>query len=146
MANRLLQLLREPARRNRVGYVLAMLAVMVTGMMSRRVPGIFPAAFGKYPGDVLWALMVFLGWGIIFPRHPTIRIASYALVSCIGIEFFKLYESPTIDTIRNTTLGRLVFGYVFSWGNLIAYAAGIAIGASVEATIHRRKQSPPPVK
>ncbi len=138
MSNPLILLLTRPAKRKRSWYAVAMGAVIALGLASRRIPWLFPAAFGKYPGDVLWALMVFLGWAILFSRQSTLRIATYALSSSICIEFLKLYQSPGMDTIRNTIVGRLVFGYVFSWQNIVAYVVGIAGGALTECGLRGR--------
>lgn len=135
MTSRVIQLLTAPAARMRLWYLVAIFVVIAIGLASRRIPGLFPDFLGKYPGDVLWAVMVFLGWGVVFPRHSTLRIAIYAMISSICIEFLKLLESPMLDTIRNTPGGRLVFGHIFSWGNLAAYAIGIAIVAVVECAM-----------
>jgi hypothetical protein len=125
--------LRTERARKRPWYVLALIVVIAMGLASRRFPALFPTALGKYPGDALWALMVFLDWGILFPRSSTIRILFYALATSVAVEFFKLYHSGWMDGIRSTTLGHLIFGYAFSWGNLVAYAVGIGVGALGEA-------------
>jgi len=91
-----------------------------------------PAVLGKYPGDALWALMAFFGWGALLPRVPTLRIAQLALLTSCLIEFFKLYQAPWIVTIRHSTLGHLVFGHAFSWQNLVAYTVGVMAGMVIE--------------
>ena len=118
--------------RKRPWYVLAIICVIATGLASRRYSGVFPAVLGKYPGDALWTLMVFLGWGVVFPKSSTLRVLAYALATSYLVEFLKLYQSPWAVSIRGTTLGHLVFGHVFSWQNLVAYTAGAAIGALAE--------------
>ncbi len=125
MWTRAIQFLTNPISRKRPWYFAAIIATIALGLLSRRVSWLFPATLGKYPGDVLWAVMVFLLYALLFPKHSTLRIAIYALATSIFIEFFKLYPSPTIDLIRNTPIGRLIFGYVFSWQNLLAYYIGI---------------------
>ena len=104
--------------RKRPWYLLALVMVVVFGLASRRYPGILPAALGKYPGDALWALMVFLGWGIVFPKSSTVRILLYALVTSYCVELGKLYQAPWINHVRDSTIGHLIFGSTFSWGNM----------------------------
>lgn len=116
-------------------WLAATVTVMGLGLASRRFPGFLPILFGKYPGDVLWATMVFFGLRTAFYRKPVVMVATYALVASCMIELLKLYRAPWILSIHRTTLGHLVFGHVFSWQNLIAYTAGIAIGVAAERVI-----------
>jgi hypothetical protein len=104
------------------------LGVIVVGLASRRFPGLFPAVLGKYPGDALWALMVFFVLGVVLPRNTTRRLGLYALVISFAVEFSQLYQAPWINAIRGTTPGHLVLGSTFSWGDLVAYTAGVSVG------------------
>lgn len=111
-----------------VGVVVA----IVLGLASRHFSNLIPAPLGKYPGDGLWALMVFFGWGALFPRIPTNRVALLALVTSYMVEAAKLYQAQWIVAIRHTTLGHLVLGHAFSWQNLVAYAFGVLAGVAIE--------------
>ncbi len=128
--------------RSRFWYALAVLGVIALGLASRKFHGIFPAALGKYPGDALWTLMVFFGWAFVFPKCTTARLFLLALSTSFAVEFAKLHHAPWLENIRNTTLGHLVLGYSFSWGNLLAYAVGALIGAAVEYAVARLSRSP----
>jgi len=123
--------------RMRVWYVLAVIGTIALGLASRHFRGVLPEMLGKYPGDALWALMVFFGWGAVFTRASTARIALLTLGVCGAIEILKLYQAPWIVGIRHTTLGHLVFGQVFSWENFIAYAVGTAVGIVLEMLVWR---------
>ena len=118
----------RPAR-SRSRYALAIVLVIAVGMGSRRFPWLLPAALGKYPGDVLWSLMVFLGWGFLLPRCATRGVLILTLATGLGVEFLKLYHAPALDAFRPTTLGHLLLGHSFSWLNLVAYALGGLLGA-----------------
>lgn len=120
--------------RSPLWYAIAILVVIGVGLSSRHLPALFPRFLGKYPGDGFWALMVFLVWGFIFPRISTARLALYAMVTCCLDECSQLYQAPWIDVIRSTTLGRLVLGNSFLWGDFIAYAIGVGAGALGEIT------------
>ena len=130
-----------PRSRNRLWYLTAVIAVIAAGLASRRFPGPLPAFLGKYPGDALWSLMVFFGWGYIHPPSSTVRIAALALGTSFAVEFLKLIQLPWLVSIRHTTAGHLVLGHGFSWQNLVAYTAGIALGVMVEVVFLQDKQT-----
>ncbi len=128
-----MRILSARRSRKRIAYVAAFIAAIVLGLASRRYPAAIPEFLGKYPGDALWAAMVFFGLGALGPRASTLRIPSFAAAICFIVEVLKLYQAPWIVGIRHTTLGHLVFGHVFSAENLVAYGVGIAVALGVEA-------------
>jgi hypothetical protein len=87
-----------------------------------------PGFVVAYAGDTLWALVAFLGIGLVLPRVATWRIAGLALIFSILIEISQLYHAPWINSIRQTTLGALVLGRGFLWSDLACYGAGIVLG------------------
>ena len=111
------------------------------GLLSRRYPQYLPAALGKYPGDALWALMVFFGMGFLFRSSPTIVVAAAAFAFSVAIEFSQLYHAPWIDSIRGTFAGHLVLGSGFAWIDILAYAVGITIGAAIEFLLFGRSKN-----
>jgi hypothetical protein len=96
-----------------------------------------PAVASKYGGDALWALMVFVGCGFLWPRSSTIQAAVLALIFSWAVEFSQIYHAPWIDAVRATLPGRLVLGSTFNWPDLPAYAFGIALGAVCEVQFRR---------
>jgi hypothetical protein len=125
--------------RHRGLYAIAILLVVVSGLLSRRHPGLFPLSLGKYPGDALWAVMIFLGFGFLFPAMPTVRIGLAAVAFSCAIEFAQIYRAPWIDSIRATTLGHLILGSGFSWMDIAAYSVGILLACLVETGFFRLK-------
>ncbi len=126
--------------RGRLRLLFGMAFVMALGLASRAYPAMFPAVFGKYPGDVLWALLVFLGWRFVFPRAGRLCVAALALGSACAVEFSQLYQAPWINGVRGTVLGHLVLGRGFSWWDIAAYAVGVALGvagAAAAGTLRR---------
>ncbi len=115
--------------------LLAIAGTIILGLGSRRYPSLLPAVLGKYPGDALWALMVYFGWGLLFPAASIRRLAALALACSVAIELAKLSPAPWLVELRHTTFGRLVLGQVFSWQNLVAYAVGILSGAFLESRL-----------
>jgi hypothetical protein len=97
----------------------------------------FPAVLGKYPGDALWALMVYLGWAFWLPRASVCGVGLLALSTSWLVEFSQLYQADWINAIRATTLGHLVLGSTFVWEDLVAYAVGVLIGVVVDGRAFR---------
>ena len=128
-------------KRNRTLSAIAILLVIVTGLLSRRFPDLFPAALGKYPGDALWAVMIFLGMGFLFPRLPTCYAGLAAFAFSCAVEFFQLYQALWIDDVRDTLPGRLILGRGFAWADIAAYAVGILLGCLAEILFARNRKT-----
>lgn len=125
-------------RRNRSVCIAATLFVIALGLASRKWPSLLPAVLGKYPGDALWAAMMFALCCIAWPRGATWRLAAIALAICWAVEVSQLYHAPWIDAIRATPPGHLVLGSAFHAVDLVAYAVGVMIAAFVERAAARR--------
>ena len=117
--------------RKRLWLFVAFVAVIVCGLLSRTYPFLLPAFLGKYPGDALWAAMVYLGCAFIRPGAASGRLAASALAICYLDELSQLYQAPWITAIRATTAGHLVLGSTFAWHDMLAYTVGIAMIAGV---------------
>lgn len=118
--------------RSRAWYATAFIATIAVGLASRSLPPQAQALVGKYPGDALWALMVFFGLGALCRTWPTLHLTALTFAFSTLIEVLKLYQEPWAVAVRQTTLGHLVFGHVFSWQNLVAYAVGALAGLLIE--------------
>jgi hypothetical protein len=118
--------------RRRFAALAAMAITIALGLASRHWPAALPGAWGKYPGDALWALMVFFGWRALRPRARAGDVALLALATSVAVECAKLWQAPWLVEFRYTTLGHLLLGHVFSWRNLVAYAFGVAAGVALD--------------
>ena len=119
--------------RNRLSYAVAVVIVIIAGLASRKFVNLFPVWVSTYPGDILWAFMVFLLFGFFCNRISTLKIAGYSILISFGIEITQLYHATWIDGIRKTLFGRLILGSSFSWQDLVCYTLGIFIGIIAEA-------------
>lgn len=119
-------------RRKRLVHAVLTLIVIIAGLSSRQFPGLFPVALGKYPGDALWALMVFLLFGMAMPKASSARLAVLALGVSFFVEFSQLWQGSWINSVRHTRIGHLVLGSAFGWYDLIAYSAGVLVGYTAE--------------
>ena len=115
-------------KRNRLLYAMFTILVIILGLSSRKFAFALPALLNDYLGDALWALMIFIGFGFLFPKIETKKLAFISLMFCYGIEVSQLYHAEWIDSIRATTLGGLVLGYGFLWSDLVAYTIGVGVG------------------
>ncbi len=112
------------------------MAVIGLGLASRRWP-LFPAVLGNYPGDALWAVLVFLLLAVLLRRQTTLRLAASTLVVAFVVEFGQLYHAPWIDAVRGTRLGRLVLGSGFDPVDLAAYTIGVVIVIPLDGWLGR---------
>jgi len=123
--------------RNRWIYLCLILIVLVLGLASRRYPQFLPDFIATYAGDTLWALMVFLLLGFLFPTLSTLKIAIIALTFSFLIEISQLYHAPWLDELRQYKLVALVIGRGFLWSDFVCYSVGIAMGVIGEKIFFR---------
>ena len=124
-------------QRNRVAYSVMAAGVMLLGLASRRYAYALPLLLRKSAGDGLWALMVYVLCGLLFPRRSTLWMGGVALTFSVLIEFSQLYHAVWIDAIRAVPLGHLVLGSGFAWGDMACYAVGISAGVLGETLIQK---------
>ncbi|HFR4185455.1 MULTISPECIES: DUF2809 domain-containing protein [Bacillus] len=125
-------------KRNRLLYAIFTIIVIILGLSSRKFAFALPELLNDYLGDALWALMIFIGFGFLFPKIETKKLAFISLIFCYGIEMSQLYHAEWIDNIRATTLGGLVLGYGFLWSDLVAYTIGVGVGFLFEFILRRK--------
>ncbi|UUZ52144.1 DUF2809 domain-containing protein [Massilia sp. H-1] len=59
-------------------------------------------------------------------------LAWLALAIAWADEFAQLIQWPWLAALRKTTPGHLILGSGFDWVDLIAYAVGIAVAATID--------------
>ena len=121
----------------RVCFAASAAATVFLGLASRRFRSVLPAFAGAYAGDTLWALMVYLGLGALFPTVRAGRRLTAALLFSYSIETSQLYHAPWIDAVRATTLGGLVLGFGFLWSDWVCYTVGTGAGFVAETVAER---------
>jgi hypothetical protein len=120
-------------------YTLLFCGVIALGLSSRRYASHLPGVIATYGGDTLWAVMVFIGMGLLQPRASSLKLAVLAATISYLDELTQLYHAPWLDAIRHTMLGGLVLGYGFLWSDLVCYTMGIAVVACLETILVRRR-------
>ncbi|KYZ69195.1 ribosomal maturation YjgA family protein [Bacillus sp. GZT] len=127
-------------KRNRLLYATFTIIVIILGLSSRKFAFALPELLNDYLGDALWALMIFIGFGFLFPKIESKKLVFISLIFCYGIEMSQLYHAEWIDNIRATTLGGLVLGYGFLWSDLVAYTIGVGVGFLFEFILRTNKR------
>ena len=120
----------------RRGYIAgAVVVIVAVGLASRKWPWLLPAWLGKYPGDALWAAVVYWFVAFLAPSSPVARVATYALAISYLDELSQLYQAAWINHIRATPIGHLLLGSAFSWLDVLAYTVGIGLCGAVELVL-----------
>ena len=125
--------MRRP-RRNLPLSIVMIVVTIALGLASRRSGARLPRFVADYSGDILWAFLAFLLFGLIFSGTSTRALALMALSFSILIEVSQLYHAPWIDSLRSTRIGGLVLGYGFLWSDIACYAMGIGLGVLFDRT------------
>ncbi|MCA6106405.1 ribosomal maturation YjgA family protein [Bradyrhizobium cenepequi] len=114
--------------------ILLCLSIIIAGLALRRFGfGVdLPAFVVKYGGSMLWGTMVFFLVASAAAGWSRRTAALVALAVAVGVELFRLVHTPWLDAFRLTTAGALLLGRVFSLWNIVAYAAGILLGAALD--------------
>jgi hypothetical protein len=87
--------------------------------------------------DALYAILIYLLVAFIRPRAHSVLIGAVALSFCVAIELFQLTGIP-LALNEITPLARLVFGTTFVAADLLSYAAGVVVIASIDHLVRRQ--------
>jgi hypothetical protein len=127
---------RSPLVRNRLLYILAVAILVVVSLPTRSSAAQYmPLFVVLYVGDTLWAMAIFLTFGVAFPKWRTRDLALFVLAGCWAVEFSQSYHTEWLDAIRRTTVGGLILGHGFLWSDVICYAIGVGLGVLLELAI-----------
>lgn len=124
-------------KRNRFIYFILIIGTITLGMASRKYGYMLPELVSKYAGDVLWALMVYWGFGFLMNTKPIKKIFLLSLIFSFIIEISQVYQVDWINNIRNTTIGALILGHGFLLSDLICYFIGAILGVILESIFKR---------
>jgi hypothetical protein len=113
--------------RNRIIYFILLIIVIFLGLASRHDAKYLPQWNYLYVGDALWAMMVYVLFGLIFKNRAPLEVVFMALAFSYCIEISQLYHAVWIDSVRATWLGGHILGFGFSWSDMICYTVGIGL-------------------
>ncbi len=112
--------------KKRILYFAIIAVTVATGITVRAKKDWFPEIVNLYLGDILYAFMMYFIVCFISPKFKFRLKFITALLICYLIEISQLYQSDWINSLRVTTLGKLVLGSGFLWSDLLAYAIGVS--------------------
>ena len=116
---------RSDKGRSRFGYAVLAALTVSCGLTTHPLRRVIAPELAENLGDVLWAVLVYLLIAFVWRQYLSRWIALAALMVSVAVECSQLCHAPWIEAIRKTTLGGLVIGWGFAWGDLVAYASGI---------------------
>lgn len=113
--------------KNRAGYIIIVVAIILLGIGSRKI-----AFIPLCVGDVLYAVLIYFIIRTLFIQKPKTTIALISILTCFCIEFSQLYQAEWINNFRNTFIGHHILGQGFLWTDLLAYTFGVLVAYSSE--------------
>ena len=122
----------------RLAYVALALATIALGLAVHLYGGALEPSVRDVTGDILWAAMMMWIISVIVPDRTLLFRGTTALAICFAVELSQLYHSPSLDAVRQTTLGQLTLGTGFDVRDLFAYTIGVVGAALVDRTIRPR--------
>lgn len=125
--------------RRRATFLALACATIAVGLLVHLRGAVLGPTARDVVGDALWALMIAWWAGALAPSARLAVRSAAAYAVCVGVEVSQLYHAPAIDAVRETTVGHLVLGSGFDPRDLVAYAAGVAVAAVLEAAFAARR-------
>lgn len=124
-----------PDRRRRPRWLVAVLlaATIALGLLSRRYP--LPGILAEYTGDALYATAAYWGFALLAAAARAPILAVIAFVACLLVECSQMLSWPWLQDLRATSVGRLLLGSGFKWPDLVAYAVGVSVAATVDRIV-----------
>ena len=125
----------------RILYGACVVFLVWLALATRHHPQWFPSLIQEYGGDTIWAGMFLFFLRMIFLRTTLWKLALAGYALGVADECTQLYRAPWANTIRQTTLGRLLFGAGFLWSDILCYAIGIGLAFIIIWLAEGRKLS-----
>lgn len=123
-------------RRKLAIYIPIILFLLAVGLPSRITPHLFPNWYTTYAGDFIWAMMMFFLCRLFF-NWGTFKTFLITLATTYLIEITQLFHPAWLEYLRSFKLVGLIIGYSFLWSDIVAYTAGISLGAIVDKIVER---------
>ena len=121
---------------------LCLLIVIPLGLLTKFYKGPAEAWFNNYAGGTLYELFWCLAAVLVWPRMSGWRIALWIFIVTSALEFTQLWQTPLLESIRSTFIGRAFIGTSFSWLDFPHYALGCMMGWTCIQGLRKRKAHP----
>ena len=130
-------------KRRALVHALCALAMIALGLVCRWPAAGLPPALAKYAGSAIWGAMVYWVVALLLQRCSVAVTALVAAAIAVATEVSQLVHFPWLGAFRRTTIGVLLIGRYFAFGDIAAYLAGIAAAAVVDARVIRPRPCGP---
>ena len=97
----------------------------------------------QYGGDIIWSGMFVFFLRFFFVQTPLWKLALFNYALGVANECSQLSNAGIMVAIRQTYLGRLLFGVGFLWSDLVCYAIGTLIAWGIAWLVDGLKPIPP---
>lgn len=124
------------AGRRRAFLAGAAVGVLLAGLGVRLL---LTGAWTGPAGDVLYAVLVYVGVAFVLPRRSPWAVGALALACCTAVELFQLTGLP-LAWAQAFPPARLVFGTSFVAADLALYALGVAGAAAADLLARRARR------
>ena len=113
-------------------YTILIVITIFLGLQSRNASIAMPVFIADNAGDVLWTMMVYLGFRLITPNKKA-RFAFFAaLIFSFLIEISQLYQAEWAIEFRKNRIAALIFGSGFIWIDFVRYSIGAFLAHLVD--------------
>ncbi|MGH9884014.1 MAG: DUF2809 domain-containing protein [bacterium] len=89
-------------------------------------------------GDALWAAMLVWWISVLAPNAALRARVAVALAICFAVELSQRFHTPSLDALRETTVGHLVLGSGFDPRDFVSYTLGVLAAAGLERLVRSR--------
>ncbi len=131
--------MRSRLGQSRAWYLIAALATLMAGLVSRSL-GLDKSHFiVMYVGDVLWAGLIYYLLRWIQPKLRARTSALLAAAFCLAIELQQLSQAGWLLELRSNKMMALVLGHSYSSADLLCYATGIVLALLLDNFCRQKK-------
>jgi hypothetical protein len=106
-----------------------LLVITPLGILSKSYSGIGKEWVNDYSGDILyeifWCVFIFF---FLPQKKYILPIAIWVFVITCAIELLQLWQTPWLNSIRSTIVGKLILGTTFSLPDFPHYLFGSILG------------------
>ena len=95
----------------------------------------------EYGGDTIWAGMFLFFLRMIFLKATLWKLALISYALGVADELTQLYRAPWANAVRETWLGRLLFGAGFLWSDILCYAIGTLLAYVIIRLMEGRRKA-----
>lgn len=100
--------------------------IAVLGLATKVYSGPGPSFIRASSGGLFYVMFWCLAVLWIHPRLSPNRIALGVLTWTCALEFLQLWQTPWLETIRSSFIGRTLIGSTFAWSDFPWYFIGAA--------------------